>query len=89
MAIFFPSWIVVSMVVVKRYFAKLFSVKREIIVQFADNDSDDFAVEEDGAIRDTQNDELGFLFASRRTQSGRVVKRRLFFRRNFSKCNGG
>ena len=33
----------------------------------SDNDSDDFAVEEDGAIRDMQNDELGFLFASRRT----------------------
>ena len=33
----------------------------------SDNDSDDFAVEEDGAIRDMQNEELGFLFASRRT----------------------
>ena len=39
-----------------------------------DNDSDDFAVEEDGAIRDMQNEELGFLFASRRTRSGRIVK---------------
>jgi len=33
----------------------------------SDNDSDDFAVEEDGAIRDMQNEELSFLFASRRT----------------------
>ena len=40
----------------------------------SDNDSDDFAMEEDGANRDMQNEELGFLFASRRTQSGRVVK---------------
>ena len=40
---------------------------------FSDNDSDDFAVEEDGAIRDMQNEELGFLFASRRTRSGRKV----------------
>ena len=55
----------------------------------SDIDSDDFAVEEDGANRDMQNDELGFLFASRRTQSGRIVKTRLFFGRNFSKCNGG
>lgn len=39
----------------------------------SDND-DDFAVEEDGAIRDMQNEELGFLFASRRTRSGRIVK---------------
>ena len=30
----------------------------------SDNDCDDF---EDGAIRDVQNKELGFLFASRRT----------------------
>ena len=30
--------------------------------------------EEDGAIRDMQNEELGFLFASRRTRSGRIVK---------------
>ena len=29
----------------------------------SDNDSDDFAVEEDGAIRDMPNSELGFLFA--------------------------
>ena len=34
---------------------------------FSDNDSDDFAVEEDGAIRDMQNEQLGFVFASRRT----------------------
>lgn len=56
----------------------------------SDNDSDDFAVEEDGAIRDIQNEELGFLLASRRTRSGRIVKRltRLCFERNFSKCNG-
>ena len=40
----------------------------------SDNDSDDFGVEEYGAIRDMQNDELGFLFASRRTRSGRIVK---------------
>ena len=40
----------------------------------SDNDSDDFAVEEDGATRDMQNEELGFLFASRRTRSGRIVK---------------
>ena len=38
-----------------------------------DNDSDDFAVEEDGAIRDMQNSELSFLFALRRTQSERKV----------------
>ena len=37
------------------------------------NDSGDFAVEGDGAIRDMQNEELGFLFASRRTRSGRKV----------------
>ena len=40
----------------------------------SDNDSDDFAVEEDSAIRDMQNSELGFLFASGRTRSGRIVK---------------
>ena len=40
----------------------------------SDNDSDDFAGEEDGAIRDMQNEELGFLFASRRTRRGRIVK---------------
>ena len=40
----------------------------------SDNDSDNFAVEEDGAIRDMQNEELGFLFASCRTRSGRMVK---------------
>ena len=39
----------------------------------SDNDSDDFALEEDGAIRDMQIEELGFLFAPRRTQSGRKV----------------
>ena len=39
----------------------------------SDNDSDGFAVEEDGAIRDIQSEELGFLVASRRTQSGRKV----------------
>ena len=33
----------------------------------------DFAVEEDGAIRDMPNGELGFFFASRRTLSGRIV----------------
>ena len=40
----------------------------------SDDDSDDFAVEEDGAIHDMQNEELGFLFASRRTRSGQIVK---------------
>ena len=40
----------------------------------SDNDSDYFAVEEYGAIRDMQNEELGFLFASRRTRSERIVK---------------
>ena len=51
----------------------------------SDNDSDDFAVEEDGAIRDMQNEELGFLFASRIKwqQLGSLC-----FRPNFSKCNG-
>ena len=39
----------------------------------SDNDSDDFAVEDDGAIHDVQNEELSFLFASRRTQSERKV----------------
>ena len=33
----------------------------------SDNDSDKIAVEEDGAILDMQNEELGFLFASCRT----------------------
>ena len=53
----------------------------------SDNDSDNFAVEEDGAIRDMQNEELGFLFASCRTRSGRMVKKqtRLCFGRNYSK----
>ena len=52
----------------------------------SDNDSDDFAVEEDGAICDMQNEELGFLFASRRTRNGQIVKQqtRLCFGRNFS-----
>ena len=47
----------------------------------SDNDSDDFAVEEDGAIRDMQNDELRFLFALCRTRSGRKVTttRKAFF----------
>ena len=31
------------------------------------SDSDDFAVEEDGAIPDMQNEKIGFLFASHRT----------------------
>ena len=39
----------------------------------SDNDSDDFALEEDGAIHDMQNEKLGFLFAPRRTRSGRKV----------------
>ena len=39
----------------------------------SDNDSDDFAVEVDCAIRDMQNEDLGFLFAWRRTRSGRKV----------------
>ena len=39
----------------------------------SDNVSDGFAVEEDGAIRDMQNEELGFLFASRRMRSGRKM----------------
>ena len=38
----------------------------------SDNDSDDFAVEEDGAIRDMQNEELGFLFASLLPTNGRL-----------------
>ena len=41
----------------------------------SNNDSDDFAAEEDGAIRDMQNEDLGFLFASHRTSSGRIVKK--------------
>ena len=40
----------------------------------SDNHSDDFAVEEDSTIPDLQNSELGFLFAPRRTRSGRIVK---------------
>lgn len=40
----------------------------------SDNDSDDFAVEEDGAICDMQNEELSFLFVSCRMRSGRIVK---------------
>ena len=39
----------------------------------SDNDSDCFVVEEDGAIRDMQSEELGFLLTSRRTRSGRKV----------------
>ena len=38
----------------------------------SDNDSDDFAVEEDGAIRDMQNEELGLLFASLLPTNGRL-----------------
>ena len=33
----------------------------------SDNDSDGFVVDEGGAIRDMQSEELGFLLASRRT----------------------
>ena len=40
----------------------------------SDNDCDDFAVEEGSAICDMQNEELGFLFASRRMRFGRIVK---------------
>ena len=39
----------------------------------SDKDSDGFVVEEDGAIRDIQSEELGFLLASRRTRSGQRV----------------
>ena len=39
----------------------------------SDNDSDGSVVEEDGAIRDMQSEELCFLLASRRTRSGRKV----------------
>ena len=39
----------------------------------SDNNSDDFAVEEDVAIHDMQNEELSFLFALHRTQSERKV----------------
>ena len=42
----------------------------------SDNDSDGFIVEKDGAIRDMQSEELSFLLASRRTQSGRKVTTR-------------
>ena len=42
----------------------------------SDNDSDGFVVEEDGAIRDMQSEELGFLLALRRTKSGRKVTTR-------------
>ena len=41
----------------------------------SDNDSDGFVVEEDGAIRDMQSEELGFL-ALCRTRSGRKVTTR-------------
>ena len=37
------------------------------------NDSDGFVVEEDGAIRDMQSEELGFLLALCGTRSGRKV----------------
>ena len=37
------------------------------------DDSDGFVVEKDGAIRDMQSEELGFLLASHRTRSGRRV----------------
>ena len=37
--------------------------------------TDNFAVEEDGATRDMQNEELGFLFASRRMRRGLIVKK--------------
>ena len=54
----------------------------------SDNDSDDFAVEEDGAIRDMQNEELGFLFArgTQREYSSKplehsIVKRMLVLKR--------
>ena len=51
----------------------------------SDNESDDFTMEEDGAIRDMLNSELCFLFASRRKwqQPGWLC-----FRLEFSKCNG-
>ena len=39
----------------------------------SDNGSDGFVVEEDGAIRAMQSEELGFLLASRRTRSERKV----------------
>ena len=39
----------------------------------SDNDSDGFVMEKDVAIRDMQSEELGFLLASFRTQSGRKV----------------
>ena len=38
-----------------------------------ENDSNGFVVEEDGAIRDMQSEELGFLLASRKMRSGRKV----------------
>lgn len=41
---------------------------------FSDNASDDFTVEEDGATGDMQNEELGFLFTSGGTRSGRIAK---------------
>ena len=41
----------------------------------SENDSDEFSVrEEDGAFRDMQNEELGFLFAAPRTRNGLIVK---------------
>ena len=39
----------------------------------SDNNSDGFAVEEDGSIRDMQNKELGFLFTSHRRRRGWTV----------------
>ena len=39
----------------------------------SDNDSDSFALEEDGAICGMQSEELDFLLASSRTRSGRKV----------------
>ena len=39
----------------------------------SDNYSDGFAVEEDGAIRNMESKELGFLFGSRRTRSVQKV----------------
>ena len=39
----------------------------------SDNDSDGFVLEKDGAIRDMQSEELGYLLAWRRTRSGRKV----------------
>ena len=43
------------------------SSPNKVTADSSDNDSDDFAVEDDGGILDTKNEELGFFFASRRT----------------------